>query len=106
MSENTDPKNEEEVVEVSPELTEEEQKKLEAEIMEKIQDAQKMMRAATARMFHQPTRPHSDKKRGVGITRKNQEETKAAKKKAKKQRKINHKMSNKKFRPTGSRSRR
>ena len=62
-------------------------------------------RRQTGLMFHQPTSRHSDKKRGVGITRKNKEESKTAKKLAKKQRKTNHKISSRKFRPTGSKKR-
>ena len=38
----------------------------------------------------------------IGVTRKNKSETKKAKKQAKKSRQINHKIANKKFRPTGS----
>ena len=56
-------------------------------------------------IFHQPTPQHSNKKRGVGITRKSREQTKKAKKLAKLQRATNRKMANKKSRPTGSKRR-
>lgn len=45
------------------------------------------------------------KKRGIGYTRKNKEESKKAKKSAKLQRRKNRKISNKKFRPSGSKKR-
>jgi hypothetical protein len=59
----------------------------------------------TRAMFHQPTRAHSHKKRGVGVTRKNKEQTKKARLQAKKSRTINHKIANKKSRATGSKKR-
>jgi hypothetical protein len=52
-----------------------------------------------------PTPAHGNKNRGVGITRKNKSETKKALKLASKQRKINHKMANKKHHKTGSNKR-
>ncbi len=52
-----------------------------------------------------PTPAHSDKLRGVGITRKSKEESKKAKKLAKHQRAVNKKIANKKFRPSGSKKR-
>lgn len=51
------------------------------------------------------TPPHGNKSRGVGITRKNKEENKKAKKLAKFRRAKNQKISNKKFRPSGSKKR-
>lgn len=52
-----------------------------------------------------PTPAHSDKLRGVGITRKIKEESKNKKKNAKRQRIVNKKIANKKFRPSGSKKR-
>lgn len=45
------------------------------------------------------------KLRGVGFTRKDKSETKKARRLAKAQRKINHKIANKKSRKTGSKNR-
>lgn len=45
------------------------------------------------------------KLRGVEFTRKDKSETKKARKLAKLQRKVNHKIANKKFRKTGSKNR-
>jgi hypothetical protein len=51
------------------------------------------------------TPSHGNKSRGVGITRKNKEETKKAKKLASKQRSVNNSKKNKKFRASGSKQR-
>lgn len=60
---------------------------------------------ANSKIFSRPTPTHGAKSRGVGITRKNKEEGKKTKKQGKKSRLINKKRANKKFRPTGSKSR-
>lgn len=56
-------------------------------------------------IFHQATRAHGVKLRGVGITRKDKTGTKSARKAASKQRAVNRKRASKKSRPTGSKQR-
>lgn len=64
-----------------------------------------LKRMITKGMFHTATPANGNKIRGVGVTRKDKEETKKARKLAKLQRAKNHKMSNKKRKPTGSKKR-
>lgn len=73
------------------------------EAIEKVLKNQTQL--ATRSMFHLATPSHSNKSRGVGITRKNKAETKKAVKLAKSQRAKNHKIANKKRKPTGSKKR-
>jgi hypothetical protein len=62
-------------------------------------------RKTNAMVKRGPTPSHGNKSRGVGITRKNKEETTAKKHNAKLQRAVNRARKNKKFRPTGSKQR-
>jgi hypothetical protein len=108
MNEETKPVEES----VEKELTEEEAETEAERIvneMETLRVLEIALRAERQRqtkaMFHQPTKAHSHKERGVGITRKNKEQTKKARLQAKKSRTINHKIANKKSRATGSKKR-
>jgi len=56
-------------------------------------------------IFHTGTPPKGSDNRGVGVTRKDKSSTKKAVKLASKQRQINLKRSNKKFRASGSKKR-
>lgn len=60
----------------------------------------------SARMFHMATPEHNPTKiKGIGYTRKSHSESHAKRYNAKLQRRINRKIANKKFRPTGSKKR-
>lgn len=111
MNEETKPVEESVEKKLMEEQIEQEAEKIAQEAEQLRQMATSMHEAAVLRqqqtraMFHQPTRAHSDKKRGVGVTRKVREQTKKARLQAKKSRAINHKIANKKSRPTGSKKR-
>lgn len=74
--------------------------------LESIEKALKNEKQRISRnMFHLPTPPHGIKNRGVGITRKSHAKSPAKRKASKLSRSINQKISNKKFRPSGSKKR-
>lgn len=73
--------------------------------LESIENTNKEKQSLEEKIFHLPTKQHFHKLRGVGITRKNKEESKKAKKLAKFRRAKNQKIANKKFRPSGSKKR-
>ena len=52
-------------------------------------DAARELRRLTNSMWHLPTQAHSNKSRGIGVTRKNKELSKARRKMAKNSRRIN-----------------
>jgi hypothetical protein len=79
-----------------------EQKTVEKKIAEEFQ---KFSQERTRSMFHTGTPAHSDKNRGVGVTRKDKSSTKKADKLSRKQRQKNCKIASKKSRPTGSKQR-
>jgi len=79
-----------------------EQKTAEKKIAEELS---RQLRLQVRGIFSHATSQHSEKKRGVGITRKDKSSTKKAVKLAKKQRQVNVKRSFKKSRPTGSKQR-
>lgn len=75
--------------------------------LESIEKALKDEKQRLSRqMFHSGTPEHNPMKlKGIGYTRKSHEQSKKAKKSAKLQRRKNQKISEKKFRPTGSKKR-
>jgi hypothetical protein len=68
-------------------------------------DLKKIAVRFSRQMFHMPTPQHKFGNHGIGFTRKNKDQSKKSLKAAKLSRKINHKISNKKSRPTGSKKR-
>lgn len=87
--------------EITPEVVEEEtvEETVEQEAARIATEAEKlrllegtlaqMKRMETLKMFHRPTAQHSNKSRGVGITRKVKEQSKKARKQSKESRRIN-----------------
>jgi hypothetical protein len=73
---------------------------------EEIEKTEKQMKQRiTNSMFHLATPAHSTKLRGIGYTRKSHAKSPAKRKVAKLSRRINKEISEKKFRPTGSKQR-